>query len=545
MTPSSRSHDERRLLVLAPTPRDAEITQSVMSATDIDAVVCQTIEELLGKFSTGGSAMLIAEEAVTANAFALETALSQQPTWSDLPVMVITRHGADSPATAQALRTLGNVTLLERPIRVATLVSAVKSALRARERQYELRDHIRKLEHIEQALREADHRKDEFLATLGHELRNPLASILTGLELIRLSGITQPTAMRAASVIDRQVNHLVRLVDDLLEVSRITRGIIDVRKEGLDLGALLRAAIDTSRGVIDASQHELTVNIPATPIPVMGDPVRLTQVFANLLNNAAKYTNTGGHITLTATTYGSCARVSVRDDGIGLDPSLLSSVFEMFMQVDRANRRTQGGLGIGLTLVRSLVEMHQGTVEAHSTGLGTGTEFIVTLPTMTTMQPAAVPVAPRSREFPARRIMVVDDNHDAADSLGSLLTELGAEVSVAHNGRDALELANRFLPDVVLLDIGMPGLDGYEVARQLRARPAFARTLLIALTGWGQDDDRRRSRVAGFDHHMVKPPNLEQLRNYLDRRQHPAVAPLVDPALHRRVSDRTTGASPA
>jgi signal transduction histidine kinase/ActR/RegA family two-component response regulator len=511
-----------------------------MSATTIEAIVCTGIDMLIEELGRGAAAILVAEEAVNANARALETALAYQPAWSDLPVLVITRQGADSPATAQALRTLGNVTLLERPIRVAALVSAVKTALRARERQYELRDHIRKLERIERALREADHRKDEFLATLGHELRNPLASILTGLELIRLAGLTQPSALRAAGVIERQVNHLVRLVDDLLEVSRITRGIIDVRKEPLDLNTVLKAAVETSRGVIDASQHELTLSLTDAPVPVLGDPVRLTQVFANLLNNAAKYTNTGGHISLSSRIQAGKVAVSVRDDGIGLDPSLLSLVFEMFMQVDRANRRTQGGLGIGLTLVQSLVEMHDGAVEARSEGPGTGSEFIVTLPVLAHSELSeALPVT-RDAEFPTRRILVVDDNRDAADSLGTLLTELGSEVRIAHNGREALSVVESFVPEVVLLDIGMPGLDGYEVARRLRSQPAFEKTLLIALTGWGQEEDRRRSRAAGFDHHMVKPPNLEQLRGYLDRRHRAA----TNAAPQRRMTDRTVGQAP-
>jgi signal transduction histidine kinase/CheY-like chemotaxis protein len=542
---TARTESEQRLLVLAPTAKDAEITASVMSATGIAAVVCTGVEQLLGELAIGAACVLIAEEAVTANARIIEQAIARQPAWSDLPILIITRHGADSPTATQASRTLGNVTLLERPTRLVTLISAVSSALRARERQYELRDHIEKLERIERALREADHRKDEFLATLGHELRNPLASILTGLELIRLAGLTQPSALRAASVIDRQVNHLVRLVDDLLEVSRITRGIIDVRKEPLDLAAILRAAVDTTKGLLDASQHELKVEIPTRAIPVLGDPVRLTQVFANLLNNAAKYTNTGGHIALTVRTQGQQAIVSVRDDGIGLEPALLSLVFEMFMQVDRANRRTQGGLGIGLTLVRSLVEMHGGTVEARSDGPGTGSEFIVTLPMIAEARtPAPAARTKPTEDFPARRILVVDDNHDAADSLGTLLGALGSEVRVAHSGIEAIEEAERFLPDVILLDIGMPGLDGFEVARQLRTRAAFKETLLIALTGWGQEEDRRRSRAAGFDHHMVKPPNLETLRAHLERRQRPA-ADVAVPSPGRRLADRPGRAAPA
>jgi signal transduction histidine kinase len=411
--------------------------------------------------------------------------------------------------------TLGNVKLLERPTSVNTLLSGALTAMRARSRQYQIRGHLAERLKNEQALRAADRRKDEFLATLGHELRNPLAPILNSLEILKLSGAFDDDRMRpACAVMERQVHHLNRLVDDLLEVSRITRGIIEVKKEPLDLAAIVRAAVETSRPVLDNLRHELVVDLDGDSMCVAGDPVRLTQVFANLLNNAAKYTNPGGRITVSTRHEGSEAIVSVKDNGIGIAPALLGQVFDMFMQVDRSTRRSQGGLGIGLTLVRSLVGMHGGSVEARSDGPGLGSEFIVRLPLLVDVS-VTTTESRRVETLPARRILIVDDSRDGGESLAMLLRVLGAEVALAHSGRNALESVETFKPDVVLLDIGMPGMDGYEVARRIRSNPANRHISLIALTGWGQDEDRKRSVAAGFNHHLVKPADIEQLRQLL------------------------------
>jgi CheY-like chemotaxis protein len=315
---------------------------------------------------------------------------------------------------------------------------------------------------------------------------------------------------------ERQMQHLVRLVDDLLEVSRITRGLVDIQHEPLDLVFAVRSAIETSRPLLDAAAHTLVVDVPKDPIVVAGDIVRLTQVFANLLTNAAKYTNAGGSIRLSLTRDDEWARVSVRDNGIGIPPAQLDSVFDMFMQVDRSNRRAQGGLGIGLTLVRSLVALHGGRVEAYSRGVGAGSEFVVELPIVplrVTLSSTPADLTP----LPARRILVVDDNRDAAETLSALLTMLGVTVTVVNSGEEALDTVAGFVPDAVLLDIGMPGMDGYAVARAIRARPGGADVLLIALTGWGQDQDIRYARAAGFDHHLVKPPDIDKLRVLLTK----------------------------
>ena len=326
--------------------------------------------------------MLLPEEAVALDRSSrLANWLNQQPLWSDLPVLILARSGADSAAVAQAMDQLGNVTVLERPIRVAALVSAVRTALRARQRQYQARAQLARIEQSERDLREAHIRKDEFLAILAHELRNPLAPIRNSLHILRLTNRDDdPTVKRAGETMERQVDHMVRLVDDLLEVSRITRGKIELRMQAVDLATVLRSAAETSRPLIDEAGHRFSMEIPPEPLVLRADPVRLAQIFANLLNNAAKYTSPGGQIRLAVRRENGGVVVSVRDTGIGIPRDMLPRVFELFTQVDRHVDRAQGGLGIGLTLVKRLVEMHDGTVEAHSEGPGRGSEFVVRLP---------------------------------------------------------------------------------------------------------------------------------------------------------------------
>jgi signal transduction histidine kinase/CheY-like chemotaxis protein len=514
---SQPQHDER-VLMLVLTEKDGATTQALLRSAGIEASVCADFPELLRELAAGCAVLVVAEERILpAESKRLAAVLRAQPPWSDLPLLLLTREGADSPRAREAVSTLGNVTLLERPLRITTLLSAVRTALRARRRQYQIRGHLEERERATEALRAADQRKDEFLATLGHELRNPLAPLLTGLHLLRLSGGQDPTIGRMTDVMERQITHLVRLVDDLLEVSRITRGVIDVQREPVELGALLRSAVETTRQMFESARHRLSVELPDAPIMISGDAVRLTQVFSNLLTNAAKYTDAGGRVSLVARRRHGQAVVSVRDNGIGISATHLKSVFEMFMQVDRSNRRAQGGLGIGLTLVRSLVQMHGGSVEAHSAGLGKGSEFVVTLPVIDSGAANDTRADTPLPEFAERRILVGDDTRDAADTLAMLLETLGADVEVAYGGSMALDMLPRFAPDTVLLDIGMPEIDGYEVARRIRLEPRYERVMLVALTGWGQDQDYRLSQTAGFDHHLVKPPDIDELRTALAR----------------------------
>ena len=491
------------------------MSERVLARAGIEALTCATCEDMIEEARAGVGAIIVSEEAALSHGPSLRRVIADQPAWSDLPVVILTRAGADSlDLLDDVLVTLGNVTLIERPVRVPALVSVVRTALRARARQYQMREELTVRQRAEEALRLADARKDEFLATLGHELRNPLAPLMTALRMLKTAGHDPAMIGRVTGVMERQIGHLERLVDDLLEVSRITRGVVDVRREPVDLGFSLRAAIETSRSTIDRHQHTLILDLPDAPVTVVGDSMRLTQVFANLLNNAAKYTNEGGRIWLSAEAREGHAVVTVRDDGIGIEPSQLSSVFEMFTQVARSDRHTQGGLGIGLTLVRSLVSLQGGHVEATSEGPGRGSTFVVQLPLAVT--PCHELAAGTSLQpFASRRVLVVDDNIDAAEMLAALLGTLGAAVAIATSGMQALRVAASYQPDVIVLDIGMPGMDGYEVARRLRAIPRHASTRLIALTGWGQDEDVKRSREAGIDHHLVKPPDLDTLRDLI------------------------------
>lgn len=510
-----------RVLVLAATSKDAALTKALLGSAGIISEACATLADLLERMLKGAAAILLPEEALTpGNNEKLRATLGRQPPWSDLPILVLTRSGAHSAEARAATRELGNVTLLERPMHGATLVSTVHTAVRARQRQYQIRGYIEDRAKAEKALRLADQRKDEFLAMLGHELRNPLAPLVTASQLLKLANLRDPVTARVSEVMERQVGHLIRLVEDLLEVSRITRGVIDIRSEPVDLGSVVRAAVETTRPLVDAAQHYLKVEVPPEPVLVAGDDMRLTQVFTNLITNAAKYTKQGGKITVTVGRRAERALVSVRDNGIGIPESYLDSVFDMFTQVNRSERRTQGGLGIGLTLVRSLVSMHGGRVVARSGGLDAGSEFTVDLPVMTDGLPGTTE-QDRPIQFPSCRILVVDDNRDAAESLGALLSVLGATVSVVHDGASAIAGLDAFDPDVILLDIGMPRMDGYEVSRRIRATPGHAGILLIALTGWGQEQDRQRSREAGFDHHLVKPPDIRRLHELV------AAAPLA------------------
>jgi signal transduction histidine kinase/ActR/RegA family two-component response regulator len=506
---------DRRVLILAPTRRDAEITESLLETTGVPSLICANMDDLVMASREGAAAVLVAEESIPQSGRErLADVLAHQPPWSDLPILLFTQPGADSAEAAAAVHRLGNVTLLERPIRVSTLMSAVRTALRARDRQYQIRGHMADRQRAEESLRLADRRKDEFLATLGHELRNPLAPLLTALQVLKLETFTEERTLLARATMERQLHHLIRLVDDLLELSRFTRGLIDVQKEPLDLRGVLRTAVETSRPLIEDARHTLSVEMPPEPIPIAGDAVRLTQVVANLLNNAAKYTNTGGRIWLSLGTEDGRAVIAVRDTGIGIPASQLGAVFDMFTQVEQSHHGAQGGLGIGLTLVRSLVSMHGGVVEARSEGAGLGSEFIVRLPLL--RQLSARPKATeRPRRFPPVRLLIVDDNRDAANTLGTLLSSLGATTAVAYGGQEAIDAIDGFRPDAVLLDLGMPGMDGYDVAREIRSRPGWAAIRLIALTGWGQDADRERTRQAGFDHHVVKPIDIEYLRQLL------------------------------
>lgn len=506
-----------RVLMLAPSTKDASLTEEVLHRAGISCLCCSGIEVLCRELSQGVGTILLPEEVLMHQADgSLISWLQQQPPWSDLPILVLARLGADSAAVAMAMDRLGNITVLERPMRLATLISTVRAALRARQRQYQIRDHLLERERAAAALREADRRKNEFLAVLAHELRNPLAPIRNSLQILRMTIKGDETTAELTEMMERQVNHMVRLVDDLMEVSRITRGKIELRREPIDIGTVIRNAVETSQPLIDAGGHQLSVKLPTETLMVNGDPVRLSQVIANLLNNAAKYTDSGGQIGLAVQCKDGRVEITVSDTGVGISTEMLPKVFDMFTQVPSSSGRAQGGLGIGLTLVKSLIEMHEGTIEARSAGVGHGSQFVIRLPLIVDGCPNGHP-APQQvpNSLANRRVLVVDDNRDAANSLASLLRLLGAEVLALHSGQEALDRIGQFDPTVVLLDLGMPGMDGYEVARRIRNQPRFDDLLLVALTGWAQEEDRLRSHLAGFNHHLSKPADVTVLESLL------------------------------
>lgn len=369
-------------------------------------------------------------------------------------------------------------------------------------------------------LAEADRRKDEFLALLGHELRNPLAPIRNAVQVMKLLRLTDARLQWARDVIDRQMGQMVRLVDDLLDVSRISHGQITLKTEPIELAEVIQRAIEISRPLLESRGHQWTISLPSEPIWLQADMVRLAQVVANLLNNAGKYTPDQGQIRLTAEQQGQEIMLRVSDNGVGIAPDMLPRVFDLFVQAANVLDRSEGGLGIGLTLVKRLVELHGGRIEAHSAGVGQGSEFIVHLPVVpttvgTTNNGDSHMATPAPAPAAVRRILAVDDNVDAAATLALWLRTQGHEVRIAHDGLAALHEAEAFRPEVILLDIGLPQMDGYEVARRLREQLGMKSTLLIALTGYGKEEDRRRSRAAGFDVHLVKPADLAQLRSLL------------------------------
>jgi signal transduction histidine kinase/CheY-like chemotaxis protein len=377
----------------------------------------------------------------------------------------------------------------------------------------------------EAKLRDADRRKDEFLAMLAHELRNPLAPISMAAQILKTGNVSAQRLQQTCAIIDRQISHMTSLLDDLLDVSRVTGGMVTLAQEQHDMRTIARDAIEQARPLLIARGHHLTVELPKEPVKVCGDDTRLVQIFANLLNNATKYTPHGGEIALRMTAAQDHVDVSVRDNGIGIDSTLLPHVFDLFIQGERSSDRAQGGLGLGLALVKSLVERHGGKVEAHSAGPGGGSEFMVRLPRhhgVVVAAPGAAAIAGKpsgpgaiAGHAPSLPIMIVDDNADAAHTLSLFLEARGHKVRVAFNGRTALEMASHDPPRVLLLDIGLPDIDGLDLARSLRALPRTADSVFIALTGYGQPEDRERSRAAGFDHHLTKPVDADRLAGLL------------------------------
>jgi len=639
-----------RLLICASSEADSRVLGDILRAEKIETVSCPTPAELAEQIELGAAACIVVDVAVAQDAEGrIAKTLANQPEWSDLPIIVMTSQDTRQDRNRQILKDLGELAqtvLLERPVRIVTLVTTARSALRSRARQYQIRDelerrrqaeealreseerlrfvadraevgywqwttesgavhwspiyrrlfgidadepmtyarflsavhpedrerveraHRRHLEsrgskpydieyrtvwpdgtlrwihakgsaafekgqpvrmagivldvtarkRAELALREADRRKDEFLATLAHELRNPLAPIRSGLDVIK--ALDDPQKLEEVrDTMERPTKQLTTLVNDLLEVSRITRGHLELHRRNFKLGEALRDAVEASQTEIAARRHQLVVTLPDQPVDVNADPHRLTQIISNLLTNAARYTPPEGRIELTARSRGRDVEVSVRDNGIGIPAEMRESIFEMFGRGPRPETGDSDGLGIGLALVASLAKLHGGSAEVHSEGEGQGSEFVVRLPIGIPPQPAAQPAPAAGQEAAAHRrthrVLVVDDNEAAARMLKMVLELQGHEVLVAGDGLEALEAAERSHPDVVLMDLAMPRMDGYEAARRLRQQDWSKDTLLVALSGWGQKGDRQRTKEAGFDRHLVKPAEPAELQRLL------------------------------
>jgi signal transduction histidine kinase/ActR/RegA family two-component response regulator len=475
-------------------------------------LACGNIEELCLRLEQEGAAgLMIAEEVLVRRAFGLLTAtLSRQESWSDVPILLFTGAAASSGKrvpSPQALAPLGNVTLLERPLQPITVLSAANSALRGRRRQYMARAELL-------AQHRAVQQRDQFLAMLGHELRNPLAAIALA------NSLDAPgQAAHARNVIGRQVRHLTRLVDDLLDVARVTSGKIALKRDYVDLVPLAEACIATLQPLFDAQQLVLRVVKPAAALVVFGDSVRLEQIIVNLLTNAAKYTPALGSVELTLRAVEDHALLEVRDSGVGIAPDMVERVFDLFAQAEASLDRSKGGLGIGLTLVRSLVELHGGSVEACSAGLGAGSTFRVRLPRVSAMRANlrnADVAATTADQRTGYDVLIVEDNADSRELLALVLERLGHRVRAAEDGLSGVQQALARRPDVLLVDIGLPGLDGYGVARRVRAALG-PEVYMIALTGYGQPEDRQRALDAGFDAHFTKPLDVKVIDRLLNR----------------------------
>jgi signal transduction histidine kinase len=499
------SNLEQRILICAPFGKDAVLACVVLEHAGMACFVCKDFATLMQELEKGAGALLLVEELLTAvDSTPLGHYIASQPGWSDLPVLVLMKSGLSSPWIPHAYDRLGNPTLLERPVRSSTLISAARSALRARARQFEIR--------------KADNSKDEFLAMLGHELRNPLAPIGAAAQLLDIVANDPERVRQASRIIARQVDHMTSLIDDLLDVARVTRGLITLDHESLDLKHILSEAVEQVNPSLRAKKHQLALHLPPEPATVLGDRKRLIQVVTNILSNASKYTPDCGNIVARLQVKDNEVVLAISDDGIGMTAAVVARVFELFAQAERTPDRSQGGLGLGLSLVRSLVESHGGSVSAASEGLGKGSVFTIRLPYAASLavkrdEPARMPAS--AIDVTPMNIMVVDDNVDAADAMHMMLSAVGHDVSVCYNAACALEQARKAMPQVFLLDIGLPDMDGAELARQLRKLPSSPAPVLVAVTGYGQEKDKKKSAEAGFDHHLVKPVQVSDVLTIL------------------------------
>lgn len=510
-----RNDNSLRILILAPQGRDAALTADLLARAGFDPRVCITVEELCQEIRRGAGCAIVTEEVLHKSARAkMSEVLVDQPPWSDFPFVVFSAR----VSTLRGItKELGNVSFLDRPVKTRTLTTAVQAALRARQRQYEAQRAIEQ--------------RDQFLAMLGHELRNPLGAIVLASEVTKRGRVNGRRLGKHQEIIERQTRHLARLVDDLLDVSRVTSGKVVLRRELVDLHQLIRRCCESIRPRAEAQEIELADALCAEPAFVDGDAVRLDQVFTNLLTNAVKYSPAGSRILVKSTANDERILISIMDNGIGIDPKMLHRIFELFTQANSSLDRSQGGMGIGLTLVKRLIELHGGTIKAHSDGLGLGSEFTVWLPrAQPPIEAEAKGREPLEHWANGLSVVLVEDTEDLREASKEALQQMGYRVSAAHDGPSAVATIIETRPTVALVDIGLPGFDGYEVSRRVRAALG-ATVVLLALTGYGLPDDERRALAAGFDGHLVKPLTIDALDRAIARatRRHADANPASTP----------------
>lgn len=502
-----------RILIVAPIGRDADLMCTYLEKSGLSCLTCKDVDEVCAEIEKGAGALVFTDEALMPEQMLkLAATLRKQEPWSELPIIILS--GLPSvEAKHRSFSELGrrtNITLVDRPVRIPSLVSAAQSALRARQRQYEVRDLMEKLE-------DRVHERDRFLAILGHELRNPLGAILLGSQMLEPDGKLDAEHAR---LIERQARHLSGLVNDLLDLSRVVSGKIVLKKQAIDLRLIVEQCLETLRESDQAKHLTIELRNCDEPLMALADPVRAEQIVSNVLTNAVKYTPEKGHVVVTCSREGGCAVISVKDDGVGVAPDRINTIFELFAQAENAIGRSQGGMGIGLALVRNLVDLHGGEITAQSDGVGKGSEFVVRLP----LASMAVDVAQRpARERTAsmsptgpRRIVIVEDNADVRELLGLKLRRLGHTVDAAADGPDGVKAIVANKPDMALIDIGLPGLDGYQVANQVRTELGDG-VVLVAVSGFGQPEDKRRALEAGFDDHITKPADVHDIEDLLIR----------------------------
>jgi signal transduction histidine kinase/CheY-like chemotaxis protein len=492
---------ERRVLVLVSGKHESNLTQRLLREAGIFALCCDDVAALCEKLAEGAGAALLAEEVLSEPALhRVKQVLLGQPAWSDFPIVVFSANKQSDAMRAAVANALGNVTFLDRPVKVRTMVAAVHSALRSRLRQYEGRRAIES--------------RDNFLAMLGHELRNPLGAITFATSALARKNVVEPRPSELG-VLERQARHLARLVDELLDVARVTHGKVTLERQELNLADVAKGAFESFEHKAREQELSYRLDLPEVPVLVVGDRQRLEQVIGNLLANAIKYTPRGGRVTLALSVHQDSVSLSVTDTGVGLAPEMRERVFDPFAQVDHTLDRSQGGLGLGLALVHSIVALHGGSVKAESPGLGKGCCFEVQLPRATRRDVVDAPGETPAPDIHNMRVVLVEDNTDIRELFRELLQALGHQVAAAEDGPSGLQQLLAFRPDIAFVDVGLPGFDGYELAR--RARAFGSRARLVAMTGYGQREDKERAVSAGFDEHLVKPVQDEELRQAIAR----------------------------